>query len=341
MKILILKRDKLGDLLLTTPLFAALRGAMPEARIDLLASDYNAWVAEGNPHLDEILSYRRVRIGKRFVPAAAWSQARLFFALRKRQYDAVIVAQGEDSPRAVQRALWTGAKRVISYVDPGHDYGRRLTDALPAPTAGHEAERLLGLLRPLGIEAPLVGAAPWFQLPAAAAAAASTWLGEVHLEPGRYVVLGLGARRARKQPTTEQILRWVSWLKNEWSLDTVFMWTPGDKGNPLYPGDDAIAEPVLAARPVGLIPFRGPLLPALGIIWQARTSLFPDSGLMHFASASPGGVLGLFGDEADFARKWAPLGKHSRHLVVPHVSLLEDAVLSAELSPLLAARGAS
>lgn len=334
LKILILKRDKLGDLLLTTPLFAALRAHFPTARIDLLASDYNAWVAQGNPSLNHILSYPRVRVGKRFTPGAVLTQARLFFALRHERYDVVIVAQGEDSPRAIQRALWTGARRVISYVDAAHRYDRRLTDPLPPPTTGHEAHRILGLLAPLGVSVPAHLDAPWFAPPQASLEGACSWLQEAGLTPGGYVVLGLGARRARKQPSTLQIVRWVTWLKQERSLDTVFMWTPGDSGNPLYPGDDAIAQPVLEANPLGLFPFRGPLIPAIGLIWSAQTSIFPDSGLMHFASASPGGVVGLFGDEPAFAQKWAPLGPRARSLVAPTVSALDDAVLFAALGSL-------
>jgi hypothetical protein len=79
-------------------------------------------------------------------------------------------------------------------------------------------------------------------------------------------------------------------------LDTVFMWTPGKGDSPHYPGDDDVAQPVLDARAPWIYPFRGPILPALGLIWNARTSLFPDSGLMQFAAASPGGVLGFFAE---------------------------------------------
>ena len=48
-KILVIKRDKLGDLLLTTPMLAHLRASLPHARIDLLANDYNAWVVADEP----------------------------------------------------------------------------------------------------------------------------------------------------------------------------------------------------------------------------------------------------------------------------------------------------
>jgi len=338
MKILILKRDKLGDLLLTTPLFALLREHFPHACIDLLASDYNGWVAAGNPHLDRIFLYRRVRIGRRFSPLAIGSQAWLFARLLCKRYDFAIVAQGEDSPRAVTRALWTGAKRVISYAQVPQRYGNRLTDALVPPAEGHEAARLLALLEPLGIRGKLIEVAPTFVLPQQAATYAAQWLKTAGLTPGQYIVLGLGARRARKQPTATQLVRWVERIHRQFGLSCVFMWTPGGKTNVLYPGDDAIAEPILQANPVGLVPFRGPLIPALGLIWNAKTSIFPDSGLMHFASASPGGVLGLFGDEPDFAQKWRPLGPRSRHLVAPLVASIDDETVFEALGGILESR---
>ena len=44
-KILILKRDKIGDMLLTTPMLSLLRQALPDAEIHLLANDY-IWAAD-------------------------------------------------------------------------------------------------------------------------------------------------------------------------------------------------------------------------------------------------------------------------------------------------------
>jgi ADP-heptose:LPS heptosyltransferase len=83
---------------------------------------------------------------------------------------------------------------------------------------------------------------------------------------------------------------------------------------------------VLDARAAWIHPFRGPILPALGLIWNARTSLFPDSGLMHFAAASPGGVLGFFAetDVSPSPKNWAPRG--------PRATCLEAERSVAELS---------
>ena len=337
MKILVLKRDKLGDLLLTTPMFARLREAFPEAEIELLASQYNAWVANGNPSLNRIRAYPRVRTGRFVSIPAALRQVFQFIALRRTCYDWIIVAQGEDSPRAIERALYLKSDRMVAYAAPGHRYGRGLTDALPPPDTGHEAQRVLDLLRPLGVSSVLPPTAPYFNPSDEARQQAARWLAEQGLSPGQYLVLGLGARRARKQPTTAQILRWVEVIWTRYRLKTVFMWTPGASNNPMYPGDDDIAAPVLAAKLPQIVPFRGPLQPALGLIWSARTCIFPDSGLMHFASASPGAVLGLFGDTAEFTQKWAPLGPRSRHLFAERVEHLLDDQVFAALDQMLAA----
>ena len=53
------------DLLLTTPLLARLKAAVPGVETHLLANDYNAWVVAGNPHVDRLWVYRRVRQGGR------------------------------------------------------------------------------------------------------------------------------------------------------------------------------------------------------------------------------------------------------------------------------------
>jgi len=337
-KILVLKRDKIGDLLLTTPLLARLKHALPQAEVHLLASDYNAWVVAGNPHVDRVWIYRRVRHAGRVSIPAAWHWLRQSFALRRERYDWVIVANGDESPRAIRRGLSVrGARTVARCADASKYPG--LSDPLPPDATRHETDRLLAMLEPLGISAAAEPDFPAYELPGNSSAFARRWLAERGLAPGSYVVLGLGARRPKKQPATAQVLAWSAQLKQRWGLDTVFMWTPGASGDALYPGDDAVAQPVLDARAPEVHPFRGPLPEALGLIWAARTSIFPDSGLMHFAAASPGGVLGLFA-EADVSpapAQWAPRGPRADYLEArKSVTELPDALVFERLAKLLA-----
>ena len=97
---------------------------------------------------------------------------------------------------------------------------------------------------------------------------------------------------------------------------------------------------MVGRRLAHLHPFRGPIPEALGLIFHARTSIIPDSGLMHFAAASPGGVLGLFADPADSApaARWSPRGPRAAWLeAARRVSELADETVFASLAPLLAA----
>ena len=301
MKVLVVKRDKIGDLLLTTPMLAHLKASRPQAEVHVLANDYNAWVVERNRHIDRLWVYRRVRHAGRVRLGAAVQNVWLNFALKRQRYDWVIVGNGEESPRAVARARSVGGKRTVAYA-------KNVSDPLPPAPQMHEVDRLIALLDPLGIAPPSGVLFPQYILPPASAAFATGWLQERQLKD--YVVLGLGARRQKKQPTTEQVLRWTAHFKGAWNLDTVFMWTPGRSDDPLYPGDDDVAQPVLDARLPYIHPFRGPIPEALGLIWRARTSIFPDSGLMHFAAASPGGVVGLFAESSVSPGpvNWAPCG---------------------------------
>ena len=335
MRILIVKRDKLGDMLLTTPLIGHLRRSISGAEVSVLASDYCGWVVRDFPDVAKLWTYPRLRLWSWSKIPRYW---RVMREVRDAKFDVAIAAGGEYSPRAVERALSTQAKRTIPYAP--HDYGGRLSDPLPPPQGGHEMERMLALAAPLGLAPPPTEIAPEYRLPDEARAFADRWLAERGLGAGRFVVLGLGARRARRQPSTEQILRWSARWRDERGLQTVFMWTPG-KGTRLYPGDDAIAAPVLAAGRKDIHSFRGPILEALGLIWQAATSLFPDSGLMHFAAASPGGVLGLFAGSPLDSEQWAPRGPRARWLRAPTiVPELPDAAVFKELDAALA-RGAA
>jgi heptosyltransferase-3 len=337
MRILILKRDKLGDMLLSTPMLSWLRSQRPEARIDVLANTYNAWVLDGNPDVNSVITYQRVKEGGKIHWRAGVEQLIQTLQLRGERYDWVIAANGEYSHRALKRARWMGGQQLVSYHE-GKQPPHWLSHPVQTPTGLHETQRLTHLLTALGIPDPETTLPLRFELPAEASAFAQQWLHERQLEPGNYVTLGLGARRAKRQPTAEQIKRWTKHFYEQWGLQTVFMWTPGKSDNPLYPGDDDVAQPVLDAGLPWLHPFRGPLKPALGLIWNGRTSLFPDSGLMHFAAASPGGVLGFFAEieASPPPSQWAPVGPRAKWLeAAKTLSDLDDAAVFAALAPLL------
>lgn len=333
MKILVIKRDKIGDMILSTPLFALIKAALPSAQVHLLANTYNGWVVEGNPCIDKVWLYSRVKEGGRIRPLAAVRQAWQTIGLRRQAYDWIIVAGGSESWRANRRArqLAVPTTRIVAYCGP--DRRRGISDALDCPQDGHELQRMVRLLAPLGIVVDGDIPEPVLRPPAAWLESAASFLARAGIDAGNYVMLGTGARKRTRQPEATQILRWAKAIRERFGLHTVFTWTPGKQDDPLYPGDDAIAAGVLDDCPAWIHPYRGDLGTVVGLTWLAKASLYPDSGLMHVAAASPGGVVGLFADpeHSSAPEVWGPVGARSRVVVAPRAiaELPDEAVLTA------------
>ena len=60
-RILLLRHDRVGDMVLSTPVFRALKTTYPESGITVLASENNHEILQNNPNVDEILMYRGIR----------------------------------------------------------------------------------------------------------------------------------------------------------------------------------------------------------------------------------------------------------------------------------------
>jgi ADP-heptose:LPS heptosyltransferase len=322
MKIVILKRDKVGDMLLVTPMLAHLRRSLPDAEIHMLANDYNAWVLEGNRDFDRLWIYPRVRHGASVRPLALVEQLRQVFALRAERFDFAIAAGGVVSPRAVARIQKLGAKRTVAYAGAGPDADHavfaKLTDPLVHDKNLHEVESNLRLLEPLGVPAPAQPLPPHLALGREWREAGAAWVATQGLTPGRFIVIGLNARRVKRKPGTGQILAWSRHFKEHLGLDSVLVWQPGPADDRVYPGDDAIVGPFMHSLPGYLKPFANPtdVRAALGVIWLSAGSIFPDGGIAHLSSVSPGGVLALFAetDVSPHPDNWRPYTRRSTYL---------------------------
>jgi len=66
-KILVMRTDRLGDVILSTPVIANLRKAYPKSHIAFLCRPYTKEVLENNPYLDEIIIYDKNKEHKNFL----------------------------------------------------------------------------------------------------------------------------------------------------------------------------------------------------------------------------------------------------------------------------------
>ncbi len=93
--ILIIKPSALGDIVLALPALSALRRNFPDAKISWLIRPEFAPLLKDHPHLDEILIFDRVLLGKAHFSIRAFrALISLIRRLRKTHFDAVIDLQG-------------------------------------------------------------------------------------------------------------------------------------------------------------------------------------------------------------------------------------------------------
>ncbi|MFQ5398457.1 MAG: glycosyltransferase family 9 protein [Anaerolineae bacterium] len=86
-KVLILKPDSLSQVMLTTPLLAALSNAFPDARFDWAISDWARPAIATNPRVTEL-----IRTGPGGLDGLTWSEVRALAArLRRKSYDTCFI----------------------------------------------------------------------------------------------------------------------------------------------------------------------------------------------------------------------------------------------------------
>lgn len=119
--ILIVNPFGIGDVLFTTPLIRAIRGAFPESRIGYLCNRRTESLLRGNPHLNELFVYERDEVVElRRRSGGAWLRYlwRILRRLRRAKFDLVIDLSLGERYSFILRLL--GARRRV-----GFDYRRR------------------------------------------------------------------------------------------------------------------------------------------------------------------------------------------------------------------------
>jgi len=86
-RILIIKTQAIGDLLMTTPAIRDIRAAYPAAHLALMVGSWSAPAIRKNPSLDEIIEF-----DDRILLNRHWFEIiRLLFQLRRKQFDCVLI----------------------------------------------------------------------------------------------------------------------------------------------------------------------------------------------------------------------------------------------------------
>lgn len=144
-RILIIRLDRMGDVLLSTPVIKALRDAYPKSYIAMMVRPPIKDVVMGNPHLDEVILYDKDKEHR-----TIWATIKYALALRKKRFDLAVVLHPTNRSNAIP---------FLAAIPYRIGYDRKLGFLLTHPLKDtkhkglkHEMEYSLDVIRALGVE---------------------------------------------------------------------------------------------------------------------------------------------------------------------------------------------
>jgi heptosyltransferase-2 len=151
MKILVIQKKRIGDVLTSTIILEALKERFPNAELHYLVYENSYAVVKNNKFIDKIVVLDEKSRKEKLAFLA------FLFQIRKEKYDIVIDAYGK--PNSVILAWFSGAKKTISFEK---SYSKLLlSDVInrnisSESNASKAIEHRMALLKPLGIDFNLI-----------------------------------------------------------------------------------------------------------------------------------------------------------------------------------------
>lgn len=299
-KILIIRTDRLGDVVLSTPVITNIRVKYPGAYIAFMCSPCTRDVLAANPCLDEIIVYDKQGIHRSVIASLKFSRY-----LRKSGFDWAIILHP------------TNRVNVITFLSGipvriGWDYksGFLLSKKLRYSKykgQKHELEYNLDIIRAAGIE--IVDKKPCFYLREPELSRIDELLKESNVFANdRLIVFHPAASCVSKRWPIDNFLKLTGMLD---SLPGIKIVVVTGRAESVY------ADELMSKRP-DLIDLRGKLtISELGALLKRSSLLISnDSGPVHLAASIGIPVISLFSrnDPGLSPERWRPLGENSYYL---------------------------
>lgn len=152
-RILAIRLDNLGDVLVTTPGIHAIKASLPQAEITLLASPVGAQVGRLNPDLDDVIVYQSPQMDPwQELPQDSEREQRMIALLKERKFDGAIIFTSFRQSSLPQAYLCYLADIPLRHAASIDGPGSLLTTRHKHPEQMmHEVERGLDLVGAIGL----------------------------------------------------------------------------------------------------------------------------------------------------------------------------------------------
>lgn len=303
-RILVVRLDRIGDLVLSIPCLEALRRHYPEATLSVMTRPYTREVLEGHPLVDEVIPYQYEDGGRH----SGWLGGMRFVReIIQRRFDIAFILH--PGTRSVLVPFLAGIPYRIGY-DRGPSYllTRKVEDRRHEGLK-HEADYALDVVRAFGVPAAETPR-PFLEPGQEAIRAADEKLAAAGVSPEeRLVAVHPGASCPSKRWPIDRFAAWASEVTSE-PLVRVVVVGAAEEAELAHRLKDA------APGRVSDLTGRLSLRELSAVLSRARLLVANDSGPVHVAAAVGTPTLTVFGrSRAGLnVERWKALGAGHRYL---------------------------
>jgi len=298
--ILIVRTDRIGDVVLTTPAIKALSQSYPGARISVLVAPATFDLVNGNPYLDNILVDDRQGRHKGVL-----GFLRLVQELRSKKYDLAIIYH---TKRRYNLACGlAGIPCRLGYKNEkwGFLLTHPLKDVRPSGQK-HEAAYCMDVLKAIGIADGNLDL--FVPLQKDAETWVVHWMRENNLRSNEFIVIHPGASDPAKCWPAANFALLMGRLSERYALKIVLI-----GAGPTMPLADEILHQARPAPEFLNLTGKTSVAQMVSLLRRSRLLISNDSGPVHVAAGVGGSVISLFlRDQPGInPERWKPLGPRS------------------------------
>ncbi len=300
-RLLVMRNDRLGDMVMTLPALEAAHRALPDARLTVLAAENTASLLQGNPAVSDVLLDRPEQTARE-----------LGRRLARHRFDAALVIAANS--RNAWGAWWAGIPRRVcwAYGLSGFLLGSHRLFLHRSRPPVHESEFALAFVRQLGLPVPSRRPSPRLEVDLM-----------LRSRIGRKLQARLGVHRPLFAINPGSRQSSFNWPIEHYALLATRLAEHGRVAvfghrseKPLLDKMEQLVPP--SKRPsVGFFAEFG-LLELVAALDQVDVLTVSSTGPMHLAGAVGTPVVALFSSHpAQAPAKWAPFGEGHTLLVAP------------------------
>lgn len=300
-RILIVRTDRVGDVIVSTPVITAARSAFPNAYIAFMVSPETKEIVAQNPYLNEVIVY-----DKKSKHRGIFQTLRFARWLRAKRFDLALILHSTVRVNIV--SFLAGIPKRVGYRRGKMDF--LLTDGLPYKKRfgeKHESEYSLDVLRSLGIDAetsPLV-----MPIKKEDEKNIDNLLRECGLKEGeRFVVINPGASCNSRIWPSENFAKVADILIERFGIKVILVSSP----NQVQMKIGERVRALMKNKPLFLCG-RTSLGEMAALFKKASLLVSNDSGPVHIASAVGTPLISIFGrkEKGLSPTRWRGLGPKS------------------------------